>query len=101
MDGQRVANIVMKDVQVRRPMSSARSTRPTLMQAVVLEANVALGAEALGIMEQLNAKTLEYTKTREQFGVPSAASRRCSTAWWIPSWPTSRPSRCCTARCVP
>ena len=30
---------------------------------------MALAAEALGIMEQLNAKTLEYTKTRKQFGV--------------------------------
>jgi len=30
---------------------------------------VALSAEALGLMGQLNAKTLEYTKTREQFGV--------------------------------
>jgi alkylation response protein AidB-like acyl-CoA dehydrogenase len=31
---------------------------------------VALGAEALGIMGALNSKTLEYTRTREQFGVP-------------------------------
>ena len=30
---------------------------------------MALGAEAVGIMELLNAKTLEYTKTRKQFGV--------------------------------
>jgi alkylation response protein AidB-like acyl-CoA dehydrogenase len=42
----------------------------TLVQAVVHEACVALAAEALGIMGQLNAKTLEYTRTREQFGVP-------------------------------
>ena len=35
----------------------------------MLEANVALAAEAVGIMELLNAKTLEYTKTRKQFGV--------------------------------
>ena len=30
---------------------------------------MALAAEALGIMGQLNARTLEYTKTRKQFGV--------------------------------
>ena len=33
------------------------------------EAIIALAAEAVGIMGVLNAKTLEYTKTREQFGV--------------------------------
>ena len=31
---------------------------------------MALAAEAIGIMEQLNAKTVEYTRTRKQFGVP-------------------------------
>ena len=39
------------------------------MESVILEATIALGAEAVGIMGELNAKTLEYTKTREQFGV--------------------------------
>ena len=30
-----------------------------------------------------NEATLEYLKTRKQFGVsPSAPSGRCSTAWW-------------------
>ena len=31
--------------------------------------HVALSAEAVGIMEKLNQTTLEYTKTRKQFGV--------------------------------
>ena len=70
MDGQRVANIVMQGVQVpAEALVGELDQAYPLMQAVVLEANVALAAEALGIMEQLNAKTVEYTKTRKQFGV--------------------------------
>ena len=71
MDGQLVANLVFDDVRV----SAAQLVGDLdggygLIEAVALEANLALAAEALGIMEQLNAKTLEYTRTREQFGVP-------------------------------
>lgn len=70
MDGQRVANIVLKDVAV--PASSIVGELDkghALMQAVVMDAHLALSAEALGIMEQLNSKTIDYTRTREQFGV--------------------------------
>lgn len=70
MDGQRVANVVLNDVTV--PASNLVGTQDAgheLIAAVVQEANLALAAEAIGIMQQLNAKTLEYTKTREQFGV--------------------------------
>ncbi len=70
MDGQVVANVVFKDVSVP---ATNRVGEPdagfALMDEVVMQANVALAAEALGIMGQLNSKTLEYTKTREQFGV--------------------------------
>ncbi len=70
MDGQRVANLVLKNVEVPAGNLVGELDRGfALMQAVVIEANMALAAEALGIMEQLNAKTLEYTKTRKQFGV--------------------------------
>lgn len=70
MDGQVVANLVLADVEVPAArMLGDIDQGFALMQAVVLEANIALAAEALGIMEQLNAKTLEYTKTRKQFGV--------------------------------
>lgn len=71
MDGQRVANVVLRDVTVGAShVVGAVDEGLPLMQSVILEACVALGAEALGIMGQLNAKTLEYTRTREQFGVP-------------------------------
>ena len=70
MDGQRVANLVLKDVQVpATALVGELNGGHALMTEVVMEANLALAAEALGIMEQLNSKTLEYTRTREQFGV--------------------------------
>lgn len=70
MDGQRVANIVFKDVQVSADdLVGALDDGHALINAVVRDANLALSAEALGIMAQLNAKTVEYARTREQFGV--------------------------------
>jgi alkylation response protein AidB-like acyl-CoA dehydrogenase len=71
MDGQTVANIRFKDVKLSAASLVGEVDRGfELIEAVVQDANLALCAEALGIMGQLNAKTLEYTKTREQFGVP-------------------------------
>ena len=40
-----------------------------IVNEVIRDALLALASEAVGIMGTLNAKTLEYTKTREQFGV--------------------------------
>jgi len=70
MDGQVVANIRFNKVRV--PASSAvcaEGEAAGLIQSVTEDAMLALGAEALGVMGQLNSKTVEYTKTREQFGV--------------------------------
>ena len=70
MDGQLVANLTLKDVAVPAGnLVGELNQGLELIQSVVVEANTALAAEALGIMEQLNSKTLEYTKTRKQFGV--------------------------------
>lgn len=70
MDGQVVANVTLKDVRVGADaLLGAADAGMAAIDRVVQEALVALGAEALGLMGQLNAKTLEYTKTREQFGV--------------------------------
>ena len=70
MDGQRVANIVLKDVSVSADaLLGELNAGFDLLTEVAMEANLAMAAEAVGIMGQLNAKTLEYTKTREQFGV--------------------------------
>lgn len=41
-----------------------------VFQAVVDDATLAVCAEAVGIIQAMTAKTVEYTKSREQFGVP-------------------------------
>ncbi|GAB3281605.1 acyl-CoA dehydrogenase family protein [Parahaliea aestuarii] len=70
MDGQTVANITLDNVEVPAgALVGEAGAGMALVEPVVQSAIVALGAEALGIMAQLNAKTLEYTKTRKQFGV--------------------------------
>jgi alkylation response protein AidB-like acyl-CoA dehydrogenase len=71
MDGQVVANITFTDVRVPvADIVGEAGEGYAVMSPVITRANVALAAEALGIMGQLNAKTLEYTKTRKQFDVP-------------------------------
>ncbi|MFK8043008.1 acyl-CoA dehydrogenase family protein, partial [Congregibacter sp.] len=70
MDGQNVANITFKDVSVSADAVLGEVDGGyAAMDQVVQEGIVALCGEAVGLMGQLNTKTLEYTKTREQFGV--------------------------------
>lgn len=68
MDGRVVTNLTLEGVTGQ--LLGELDQGYALIDAVVHEANLALASEALGIMDQLNSKTLEYTKTREQFGVP-------------------------------
>ncbi len=71
MDGQRASNIVFRDVQLpAEALLGEEGQAFPLVARMALECCVALAAEGLGIMERLNSKTLEYTKQREQFGVP-------------------------------
>jgi alkylation response protein AidB-like acyl-CoA dehydrogenase len=70
MDGQRVANVAFKDVALPADaLLGEEGQALALVEALVDEAIIALASEAVGIMGVLNAKTLEYAKTREQFGV--------------------------------
>jgi alkylation response protein AidB-like acyl-CoA dehydrogenase len=70
MDGQLVANISLTDVAVAGDQLVGELDQGfALMSEVVSEVMMALSAEALGIMEKLNATTIEYAKTRKQFGV--------------------------------
>jgi alkylation response protein AidB-like acyl-CoA dehydrogenase len=41
-----------------------------VFEAVVADATLAVCAEAVGIMQIMTEKTVEYTKSREQFGLP-------------------------------
>ena len=70
MDGQCVANIVLNDVQVSADqLVGELDVAYPLMQTVINEVMIAICAEALGIMQVLNETTIEYAKTRKQFGV--------------------------------
>ena len=70
MDGRTVANVVLDNVTVSANcLIGELGQGLAVVEPVVHEANLALAAEAVGIMETLNSKTVEYTKTREQFGV--------------------------------
>lgn len=67
MDGQRVANIKLNGVTGE--LLGEQDKAYDVIQAVVNDVMVAVSAEALGIMEKLVMTTIEYAKTREQFGV--------------------------------
>ena len=70
MDGQCVANIVLTDVQVSADqLVGELNNGYSLINTVIHDVMIAVCAEAFGIMQVLNATTLEYAKTRKQFGV--------------------------------
>jgi len=70
-DGLRAAEVTLTDVRVAAqdalgdPEGGYR-----LIERVVDEAIAALGAEAVGAMSEALAMTVDYLKTRKQFGVP-------------------------------
>ncbi len=70
-DGARAANMTFTGVEVDAAalIGSAGDALPIVERALD-HANAALCAEAVGIMSALNEITLEYLKTRKQFGVP-------------------------------
>ena len=70
-DGARAADIRLSKVTVGADalIGTAGGALPAIERAIDY-ANAALCAEAVGIMSALNEVTLEYLKTRKQFGVP-------------------------------
>jgi len=71
VDGQRAAEIALDEVRVGADaLLGAPGEAYGAIEHAVDRAIAALCAEAVGIMEVLNATTLEYLKTRKQFGVP-------------------------------
>jgi alkylation response protein AidB-like acyl-CoA dehydrogenase len=70
-DGARAADIKLTNVAVDADalIGTAGNALPAIERALDY-ANAALCAEAVGIMSALNEVTLEYLKTRKQFGVP-------------------------------
>lgn len=70
-DGNRAADVRLDSVKVEvgARIGSSGAALPLLERAID-RANAALCAEAVGIMGALNEVTLDYLKTRKQFGVP-------------------------------
>ncbi|MCG8383778.1 MAG: acyl-CoA dehydrogenase family protein [Gammaproteobacteria bacterium] len=71
MDGARAANITFTNVQVSASdlIGEAGDGYETLSRAIELT-TAALCAHAVGMMQSAYQATLDYIKTREQFGVP-------------------------------
>ena len=67
MDGRNAADIALDNIE--GTLISELNGGYQMLEAMMKDANVALCAEALGIMEKLNTTTVDYTKTRKQFGV--------------------------------
>lgn len=73
LDGQRVAEIFFDHVQVDADALLAKGAAARELIEAVTDYGIALlCAEAVGVMEAMNAATLEYAKTRKQFGQPIA-----------------------------
>ena len=72
-DGRSAADLKLRDVKVSRVaiLGDESDALPAVVRAVE-HAIAALCAEAVGAMEALNHATLEYTKSRKQFGQPIA-----------------------------
>jgi alkylation response protein AidB-like acyl-CoA dehydrogenase len=70
IDGRRAAEITLRDVRVPAGrMLGEEGQGVAALEACRDRAIAALCAEAVGAMTELNSATLEYTKTRKQFGV--------------------------------
>ena len=69
-DGQRAAEISLADVRVEpQDVLDAPGAALPVIERAVDEAIAALSAEAVGAMSEALAMTVEYMKTRKQFGV--------------------------------
>ena len=70
-DGQRAAEVVFADVRVKPHdvLGDPEGALPIIERAVS-ETIAALCAEAVGAMSEALAMTVDYLKTRKQFGVP-------------------------------
>jgi alkylation response protein AidB-like acyl-CoA dehydrogenase len=69
IDGQRAAEISLQNVVALDLVGELDAGFPVL-KAAIDDATLAVCAEAVGIMTVLTEKTIEYAKSRVQFGVP-------------------------------
>jgi len=70
-DAGRAAEVRLEGVEIGDDMRlGAEGAALAVIERALDRANAALCAEAIGIVEALNEATLEYLKTRKQFGQP-------------------------------
>ncbi len=71
LDGRRAAEVILRDVRVPASarLGAAGAALPAIERALDIGL-AALCAEALGVMEATVNSTIEYLKTRQQFGQP-------------------------------
>ncbi len=70
-DGQRVAELTLTGIEVpAAAVLGAPGDVLPVLEAAIYHGIAALAAEAVGAMEGLHALTIDYLKTRKQFGVP-------------------------------
>jgi hypothetical protein len=76
LGGGRACNLDLAEVRVSADalLGDGSDCLPKI-EGVVDRALAALGSEAVGIMQTLLEKTLEYTKVRQQFGRPLSANQ--------------------------
>ncbi len=71
VDGGSAADVTLDNVRVdANALLGGAGQGLAALEAVVDEATLAVCAEAVGIMQTLTDKTVEYSKNRVQFGVP-------------------------------
>lgn len=71
VDGRRASEITFENVKVGADaLIGTEGKALPLIEKITDQAIAALSAEAVGCMGELNKATVEYCKTRKQFGVP-------------------------------
>lgn len=70
VEGGKAAELTFKDVKVAAQDCLGNADAGFELEAIIDHAMIALCAAAVGAMEVLYQTTVEYTKTRKQFGVP-------------------------------
>ncbi len=71
VDGRRASEITFENVKLGADaLIGAEGKALPLVEKITDQAIAALSAEAIGCMGELNKATVEYCKTRKQFGVP-------------------------------
>ena len=69
VDGSKASEVTLEGVEVSTSsLLGDEGNIYSVLEEVIDLATLAISAEAVGIMEKMNEITLEYTKTREQFG---------------------------------